>query len=357
MKLELFDYQLPKKYIAQKPISPRDHSRLLVLERKSGKISHHQFFEIEKFLEPSDIIVMNNSKVFPARLWGKKEETGGKIEVLLLKKLSPLVWEILIGGKGRKEGLVVNFSQGLKGKVIKKRSGGIWQMQFNCPGKKFQEIIKKIGEAPTPPYIKQKSDLKKYQTVYADKEGSAAAPTAGFHFTKSLINKLKKKGIQFEYVTLHVGFGTFQPVKVKDIEKHKMHSEFVEIKKDVLSRLLKAKKEKRRIIAVGTTSVRVLETVMGRPRINSRLPACGFKGWINLFIHPGFKFKFVDILITNFHLPKSTLLMLVSAFVSPCGTSADRSAFVGRKNIFKAYQEAMRKKYRFYSFGDAMLII
>lgn len=346
MKLKLFDYQLPKEYIAQKPVSPRDHSRLLVLDRKSGKISHHKFFEIEKFLKPDDVIVVNNSKVIPARIWGKKE-TGGKIEILLLKKISPQVWEVLLGGKGRKEGLKINLGKELKGEVIKKLPRGIWQLKFNYSGRKFDNIIKKIGEAPTPPYIKQKSDLKKYQTVYAQKEGSVAAPTAGFHFTKQLINKLKKKGVQFEYVTLHVGYGTFQPVKVENIEKHKMRPEFMEVKRDVLKRLLQAKKEGRRIVAVGTTSVRVLETVFknqtGRARINSRLPRGGFHEWINLFIYSGYKFKFTDALITNFHLPKSTLLMLISAFA-------------GRKNILKAYEIAKRRRYRFYSFGDAMLI-
>lgn len=376
MKLKLFDYSLPKEFIAQRPVTPRDHSRLLVLDRKKGKISHHRFFEIEQFLKPSDVLILNNSKVIPARLWGKKNLVaprqargafgGGKVEVLLLHRVSAKVWEVLIGGKGRKENLVINFKCGLQGKILKKLPGGIWQVQFNYGGKRFKEILKKVGEAPTPPYIKQKSDLKKYQTVYAEKEGSVAAPTAGFHFTKNLINKLKKKGIQFEYVTLHVGFGTFQPVKEVNIEQHKMHPEFVEVKKEVIRRLWEAKKEGRRIVAVGTTSVRVLESVfksqMGRPRIsaplnlrklrlggpasggNSRLPRRDVRKWINLFIYPGYQFKFVDALITNFHLPRSTLLMLVSAFA-------------GRKRILNAYEVAKKRGYRFYSFGDAMLII
>lgn len=347
MKLELFDYHLPKNLIAQVPQSPRDHSRLLILDRKSGKISHHKFFEVEKFLKAGDVLVLNDSKVIPARLWGRKE-TGGKLEVLLLKKISPKVWEVLMGGKGRREGLKINFKKSLKGEIIKKLPRGIWHLKFNYSGKKFDNILQKIGEAPTPPYIKQKSNLKKYQTVYAQKEGSVAAPTAGFHFTKSLINKLKKKGVQFEFVTLHVGFGTFEPVRVDDIEKHKMHPEFVEVKRNVIRRLLQAKKEGRKIVAVGTTSVRVLETVFknqtGRRELIRALPRGGFHGWINTFIYPDYKFKFVDALITNFHLPKSTLLMLVSAFA-------------GRKRILKAYEIAKRKKYRFYSFGDAMLIV
>lgn len=362
MKLSLFNYHLPKKYIAQKPVSPRDHSRLLILDRNSGKIAHHRFYEIEKFLKPGDVLVMNNSKVIPARLWGRKE-TGGKIEVLLLNKIFNQVWEVLIGGKGRKEGLKVKFSKKLKGKIIQKLPDGIWQMRFSIGGEKFKTILQKIGEVPTPPYIKQKSNLKKYQTIYAQKEGSVAAPTAGFHFTKKLINRLKKRRVQFEYITLHVGYGTFQPVKEENIKKHKMYPEFVEVKKGVIQRLQKAKKEGRRIVAIGTTSVRVLETVMGNRRASAQwrqkigvvapIYTNDFKGWINLYIYPGYKFKFIDALITNFHLPKSTLLMLVSAFAK---APADRSAFAGRTKILKAYEIAKRKKYRFYSFGDAMLI-
>ncbi|PIY96158.1 MAG: tRNA preQ1(34) S-adenosylmethionine ribosyltransferase-isomerase QueA [Candidatus Kerfeldbacteria bacterium CG_4_10_14_0_8_um_filter_42_10] len=345
MKLKLFDFPLPKKHIAQKPVSPRDRSRLLVLDRKNGKIAHHQFHEIENFLNFGDVLVLNNSKVIPARLWGKKE-TGGKIEVFLLNKMSIQVWEVLIGGKGRKIGLKINFPHGLKGEIIKSKQNGIWQVRFNIGGKKFQSILNEVGEAPTPPYIKQKSNLEKYQTVYAKKEGSVAAPTAGFHFTSKLINRLKKKGIQFEFVTLHVSFGTFQPVKEENIEEHKMHPEFAEVKKEVLERLVKAKSEGRRIVAVGTTSVRVLESMargFGQRAQSAKPRAQSFSGWINLFIYPGYKFKFVDALITNFHLPKSTLLMLVSAFAS-------------RKKIIKAYETAKKKKYRFYSFGDAMFI-
>ena len=285
---------------------------------------------------------MNNSKVIPARLLGEKE-TGGKMEVFLLNKVGRGQWEVLVGGKGQKEGLIILFPKNLKARLVERKDGGAWIVGFNKTGGEFEKIYKRIGEAPVPPYIKQKSDLKEYQTVYAKKEGSVAAPTAGFHFTKELISKLKKDGVEFQEVTLHVGLGTFQPVKVSDITKHKMHPEFVEVPKETLIKLWRAKKEGRRIIAVGTTSVRVLETVMAELKDKKNLPDKSFKGWVNIFIYPGFKFKFVDAMITNFHLPESTLLMLVSAFA-------------GRKNILSAYEIAKQKNYRFYSFGDAMLI-
>lgn len=342
MKLSDFDYNLPKELIAQKPIRPRDHSRLLVLDRKTGEIEHYKFYEIEEFLKKGDVLVLNNSKVIPARLLGKKKETGGKIEVLLLRKISPCIWKTLLGGKGRKEGLEIEFEGKLSGKIIKKLPQGIWHIKFNFKNRKFEKILDKIGEAPVPPYIKikdQKSKVKNfYQTVYAKYKGSVAAPTAGFHFTERLMNRLKKKGVQFEYVTLHVGYGTFQPVKEEQIEKHKMHSEYFSITKEVVKRLNKAKKEKRRIIAVGTTSCRVLESAL-KPYNHKVI----LHGKTNLFIYPGYKFKFTDALITNFHLPKSTLLMLVSAFA-------------GKNLIKKVYKEAIKKKYRFYSFGDAMMI-
>jgi S-adenosylmethionine:tRNA ribosyltransferase-isomerase len=334
MKTSLFDYYLPRQLIAQSPAKPRDSSRLLVYYRKTKKVIHDHFYNVGKYLRAGDVLVLNNSKVFPARLWGRKP-TGGKMEVFMLKKVKGKLWEVLIGGKARRVGLEIKFPRGLKCKIIKKLPAGIWQARFNFSGQRFDNIISKIGSAPTPSYIKQRSNLKDYQTVYAQKTGSVAAPTAGFHFTKSLIAKIKKQGIQFEYVTLHVGYGTFQPVKVNEIEKHKMHPEFVEVDKDTIKRLREAKKQGRRIVAVGTTSVRVLESVY-----NKR----GFKGWINTFIYPGYRFKFVDAMITNFHLPKSTLLILVSALV-------------GRKNILKIYKKAINKKYRFYSFGDAMLIV
>ncbi|MFA6272273.1 MAG: tRNA preQ1(34) S-adenosylmethionine ribosyltransferase-isomerase QueA [Patescibacteria group bacterium] len=342
MYLKRFNYQLPQKNIAQKPVSPRDHSRLLVLDKKNGGIKHKHFYDVGESLCKGDIVVMNNSKVIPARLLGEKE-TGGKMEVFLLNKVGRGQWEVLVGGKGQKEGLIILFPKNLKARLVERKDGGAWIVGFNKTGGEFEKIYKRIGEAPVPPYIKQKSDLKEYQTVYAKKEGSVAAPTAGFHFTKELISKLKKDGVEFQEVTLHVGLGTFQPVKVSDITKHKMHPEFVEVPKETLIKLWRAKKEGRRIIAVGTTSVRVLETVMAELKDKKNLPDKSFKGWVNIFIYPGFKFKFVDAMITNFHLPESTLLMLVSAFA-------------GRKNILSAYEIAKQKNYRFYSFGDAMLI-
>lgn len=341
MKLSLFDYYLPRQLIAQSPAKPRDSSRLLVYNRKTKKVIHDHFYNIGKSLKAGDVLVLNNSKVFPARLWGRKT-TGGKMEVFLLKKVKGKIWEVLVGGKNRRVGLEIIFPRGLKCQIIKKLPVGIWRVSFNFSGRRFDNIISKIGSAPTPPYIKKKSNLKDYQTVYAQKTGSVAAPTAGFHFTKSLMAKLKKRGVQFEYVTLHVGYGTFQPVKVGEIEKHKMHPEFAEADRNTIERLREAKKQGRRIVAVGTTSVRVLESVY-RLRTTDYSPY-GFRGWINTFIYPGYRFKFVDAMITNFHLPKSTLIMLVSALA-------------GRKNILGIYQQAINKKYRFYSFGDAMLIV
>ncbi|MFA6392119.1 MAG: tRNA preQ1(34) S-adenosylmethionine ribosyltransferase-isomerase QueA [Patescibacteria group bacterium] len=342
MYLKHFNYLLPNKHIAQKPVNPRDHSRLLVLDKNSGELQHKHFYDISEFLNKGDVVVMNNSKVIPARLLGQKE-TGGKMEIFLLNKVGKGLWEVLVGGKGQKENLTVLFPKNLKATLIERKEGGTWIVSFNKKGEEFEKLYKKIGEAPVPPYIKEKSDLKKYQTVYAKKEGSVAAPTAGFHFTKGLINSLKRKGVEFQEVTLHVGLGTFQPVKVSDITKHKMHPEFVDVPKETLAKLWQAKKDGRRIIAVGTTSVRVLETVMAELKNKKNPPKESFKAWVNIFIYPGFKFKFVDAMITNFHLPESTLLMLVSAFA-------------GRKNILRAYEIAKEKNYRFYSFGDAMLI-
>lgn len=339
MKLSLFDYYLPKSRIAQKPIRPRDHSRLLVLNRKTGRIEHRHFYDIVDYLKPDDVLVLNNSKVFPARLIGRKP-TGGKIEVFLLNQINQNTWACLLGGKGRRVGLKICFGAEhdharLRGTIIKQLKGGIWHIKFNLSGQKLLAAINTLGLTPTPPYIKRTSNLKEYQTVYAQKTGSVAAPTAGFHFTKSLLNKLIKRGVRPEFITLHIGYGTFQPVKVNEIEKHKMHPEFIEVDKATHQRLLQAKKQGRRIIAVGTTSVRALESLPKIAQSTDKL--------INLFIYPGYKFKMVDAMITNFHLPKSTLLMLVSAFA-------------GRSLILKAYQQAIRKKYRFYSFGDAMLI-
>lgn len=335
MRTSLFDYYLPRERIAQSPITPRDHSRLLVFDRKKKKISHDHFYNLGTYLQPDDVLVFNNTKVFPARLFGKKE-TGGAMEVFLLRPVKGAVWEVLIGGKVRRVGQPIIFSKGLKCEVIKKLSDGVWQVRFNKTPAQVFRIAGLIGTTPTPPYIKKTAKLKDYQTMYAQKVGSVAAPTAGFHFTEKLLVRLKKKGVRFEFITLHVGFGTFQPVKVDDITKHKIHSEYAEVSSSTAKRLIQAKKEGRRIIAVGTTTVRTLETFFnGKTKKKS--------GWINTFIYPGYKFRFIDAMVTNFHLPKSSLLMLVSAFS-------------GRRQVLGIYKKAVQQKYRFYSFGDGMLI-
>ncbi|MFH0956115.1 MAG: tRNA preQ1(34) S-adenosylmethionine ribosyltransferase-isomerase QueA [Candidatus Falkowbacteria bacterium] len=352
MQLKDFDYYLPKNLIAQKPIVPRDRSRLLILEKKIGKIQHKHFYNVVDYLKKGDVLVLNNTKVMPARLIGKRMKTGGKAEVFLLKKIKANVWQCLIGGQKRKENLQVEFGGGLKAEIIKNNLDGTWNVKFNKRGAVFMKLVEKIGRVPLPPYIKSSSakaseDKANYQTVYADdkKIGSVAAPTAGFHFTPALLKKLKNKGVQIEYVTLQVGLGTFAPVKVDNITKHKMHSEYVEVNKKTLENIMKAKSEGRKIIAVGTTSVRTLESVfLSKRSPTSNMEVGLLKSWTNIFIYPGYKFKIIDAIITNFHLPKSTLLMLISAFA-------------GREKVFKAYRGAIKKKYRFYSYGDAMLII
>ena len=356
MKLELFDYNLPKEMIAQSSKKPRDHSKLLVYNRKNKKITHNHFYNLPKYLKAGDVLVFNNTKVFSARLWGRKE-TGGKMEVFLLKNVNNKVWEVLIGGKVRRVGLKIHFKSGLKCEVVKKFDDSIWQIRFNKTTREVMKLTEEIGSTPTPPYIKELAKLADYQTIYAKKIGSVAAPTAGFHFTKRLLTELKKQGVQFEYITLHVGYGTFQPVKVNDIQKHKMHAEYAEADKATIKRLWQAKKDGRRIIAVGTTVVRTLETVFNKQARHKSLayPKNGFKGWINTFIYPGYKFKFIDAMITNFHLPKSTLLMLVAAFIQSRDT--ETSARRAVRLLKSIYQEAIKKRYRFYSFGDGMLII
>ena len=332
LRLKSYNYYLPPELIAQSPAKPRDHSRLLILDRKKNKIIHDRFYNLPQYLTKGDVLVFNNSKVIPARLYGKKE-TGGKIEVFLLRKIKNNIWQCLTKGKIKEQQKII-LPKNFIGQIIKINDDGTKIIKFISENPRvkpggFLNILS-IGQTPTPPYIKKKSNLIEYQTVYAKKEGSVAAPTAGFHFTKSLLTKLKKKGVQLEYVTLHVGLGTFLPVKENDITKHQMHTEYFSISKNTLVRIKKAKKAKRRIIAVGTTSCRTLESA-------------NCHGATNIFIYPGYKFKNIDAMITNFHLPKSTLLMLVSALA-------------GRSKIKKAYQEAVQNKYRFYSFGDAMLI-
>ena len=336
MKLKEFNYFLPQDLIAQKPIRPRDHSRLMVLNRKNHTIINDSFYNINKYLKPNDILVANNSKVIPARLFGQKT-TGGKTEILLLRPLKNNLWEIVLKGKGE-QNKEIKFSKKLFGVLKQQTTNQTWEIEFNLTNNSLIKQIYKLGHAPTPPYIKRDSNLQEYQTIYAQSPGSAAAPTAGFHFTKNLIKKLKKQGHEFEFVTLHVGLGTFQPVRTENIEEHQIHTEWGEITKKTAERLNQAKKNKQRIIAIGTTTTRILETFTLKNELIS-----GEK-WINTFIYPGYNFKFIDGLITNFHLPESSLLMLVCAFAE-------------KDFIIQSYKQAVKEKYRFYSFGDAMLII
>jgi S-adenosylmethionine:tRNA ribosyltransferase-isomerase len=348
MRVSQLDYNLPKNLIAHCLIQPRDYSKLLVIDRARKKIAHHRFYELPNLLTKRDVLVFNQSKVFPARLIGQKD-TGGKLEILLLKKRKDHIWSAMFKGKLKKR-QTINFG-GTFAKV-KNLKGNIAEIEFNKKDN-FWKFIEKEGKTPLPPYIepknKEKNLRKSYQTVYAKEKGSVAAPTAGFHFTKKLLLKLKKKGVGLEFITLHVGLGTFAPIKDRDIKKHQIHSETFVLPKDVVLRLNKAKGEGKRIIAVGTTTTRVLETCS---KDNKLIPK---SGETKLFIYPPYKFKFVDSLITNFHLPKSTLLALVSAFVSYPNTNEGfrdfKSSLIG-----KAYKEAVRKNYRFYSFGDACFI-
>jgi S-adenosylmethionine:tRNA ribosyltransferase-isomerase len=341
--LNEYDYNLPEELIAQTPSEKRDESRLLSLNRKTGEMKDQHFFDIVSYLHPGDVIVRNNTKVIPARLIGVKEETGARVEVLLLNpdKNEKDVWTALCGNaKTIKEGTVISFGDGkeLKAVCLRVEEEGLRVFKMEYQGI-FYEVLDQLGKMPLPPYIhNQEGKNDRYQTVYAEVEGSAAAPTAGFHFTKELFEKIEKMGVEVIDVTLHVGLGTFRPVKTNNILDHKMHSEYYEMSEEAASRLNKAKAEHRRIIAVGTTSVRTLESVMQR---YGTFKAC--KGDTTLFIYPGFKYQAVDALITNFHLPKSTLIMLVSAFAS-------------REMILKAYKHAVENKYHFFSFGDAMFI-
>lgn len=341
MKLSEFDFNLPEELIAQRPLDKRDTSRLMVLNREKQTIEHKHFYDIIDYLQPSDILVRNNTKVIPARLFGIKEETNGHVEVLLLKDLGDDTWECLVGNaRIVKINTVITFGEGLlKAKCIEIKDEGIRVFKMIYTGI-FFEILDQLGTMPLPPYIKEKlNDQNRYQTVYAKIEGSAAAPTAGLHFTDEIIEKIKAKGIEILDVTLHVGLGTFRPVKVDDILDHHMHSEFYMIEPDVAKKLNQAKANGQRIIAVGTTSTRTLEA-----NIKKYGKFTATHENTDIFIYPGYQYEAIDCLITNFHLPKSTLLMLISAFAS-------------KEFIFKAYQEAIDKKYRFFSFGDSMFII
>jgi S-adenosylmethionine:tRNA ribosyltransferase-isomerase len=340
LKVTDFDFYLPKELIAQHPLSHRDEARLLVLDKKTGNIEHKVFKDIVDYLNPGDCLVLNDTRVLPARLIGSKEGTNGKMEILLLKRTGDDTWETLVKpGKRAKIGSRFNFGGGkLKAEVIDIKEEGNRIVKFEYEGI-FEEILDELGQMPLPPYIKEKlEDKEMYQTVYSKEEGSAAAPTAGLHFTKELLNKIEKKGVDIAFLTLHVGLGTFRPVKVENIEDHNMHSEYYCMSKDTADKINNARKNGHNIVAVGTTSCRTLETIgdeNGMVREQS--------GWTDIFIYPGYKYKVVDKLITNFHLPKSTLIMLVSALC-------------GRENILNAYNVAVDKKYRFFSFGDAMFI-
>ena len=340
MKTEDFDYYLPENLIAQTPINKRDESKLMVLNKETGTIEHRHFADIIDYLTPNDVLVLNDTKVMPARLIGQKEDTNGHIELLLLKNTKNNIYECLCKPAKRvKVGTIVTFGDGiLKAKCIETKEEGIREFEFLYDGI-FYEILDKLGEMPLPPYIHKKlKDKNRYQTVYAKNIGSAAAPTAGLHFTQELLEKLKNKGITICYVTLHVGLGTFRPVNVEDVTTHKMHSEFYTINEETAKILNQAKKEGKNIVSVGTTTTRVLETV-----INQYQTFKECSGYTSIFIYPGYQFKAVDSLITNFHLPKSTLIMLVSAFCS-------------KEIIMNAYSEAIKNSYRFFSFGDSMFI-
>ncbi len=340
MKTDDFDYYLPEELIAQTPLKKRDSSRMLVLDKQNGNIFHKTFSDIIDYLNPGDTLVLNDTKVIPARIIGVKEETGAVIELLLLKNIDDNNWECLTRPAKRvKVGTVISFGDGmLKATCSSVGEEGIRVFSLSYDGILY-EILDKLGTMPLPPYIHEKlEDQSRYQTVYAKNIGSAAAPTAGLHFTKELLNDIKNKNVNIAYLTLHVGLGTFRPVNVEDVTKHKMHTEYYSISKETCDIINKTKESGNKIVVVGTTSVRVLETVMNR---FGELKECS--GVTDIFIYPGYKFKIVDNLITNFHLPKSTLVMLVSALA-------------GRDNIMKAYHEAVLNKYRFFSFGDAMFI-
>jgi len=357
MKIEDFDFRLPKNLIAQKPKKTRDESKLLVINRQNYTAKDHTFYELPQFLRSGDILVLNDSKVLPARLFGFKK-SGGKVEVLIIKKVDNSIYEVI--GKKLKIGEIISFEKSqLQAKVIF-HLGKISHLDFNLSEGKFIDEILKIGRTPLPPYIKnnlsEKENRKLYQTVYAKNLGSVAAPTAGLHFTKKLLSEIASLGVEILSVTLHVGLGTFAPIE-GELENHKMHAEFFQVDYDVYQKIIESKKSGRRIIAVGTTTVRILETIASSQKISDGKPIFKSKvnnktiekfdnkisGWTDIFIYPPYKFKLVDALVTNFHLPKSTLLLLVSAFA-------------GKRIIDRAYREAIEKRYRFFSYGDAMFI-
>ncbi|BFK81808.1 MULTISPECIES: tRNA preQ1(34) S-adenosylmethionine ribosyltransferase-isomerase QueA [Clostridium] len=340
MKVSDFDFYLPEELIAQHPLEKRDTSRLMVLDKKTGEIEHKIFKDIIDYLNEGDTLVLNNTRVMPARLIGEKENTGGKIEFLLLKRLEGDKWECLAKpGKTAKPGRRFTFGDGkLKCEVLEVLETGNRVIEFEYDGI-FEEVLDSLGEMPLPPYIHERlEDSERYQTVYSKEKGSAAAPTAGLHFTEELLEQIKAKGVNIAYVTLHVGLGTFRPVKAETIDEHVMHSEFYQVSEETARIVNETKDRGGKIISVGTTSTRTLETIGDE---NGRIKECS--GWTNIFIYPGYKFKVVDRLITNFHLPESTLIMLVSTLA-------------GKDHVLNAYNEAVKERYRFFSFGDAMFI-
>ena len=340
MELSDFNYELPQELIAQDPLEDRASSRLMVLDRETGETEHRTFRDIRQYLRKGDCLVINDTKVIPARLIGVKEGTGAKIEVLLLTRKENNVWETLVKpGKKCRTGTVIEFGDGLlKGTVIGQTEEGNRFVQFSFDGI-FEEILDRLGQMPLPPYITHKlKDRNRYQTVYAEHDGSAAAPTAGLHFTKELLQEIREMGVDIVHVTLHVGLGTFRPVKEKDVLKHHMHSEFYIVTEEAADRINAAKAAGNRVICVGTTSCRTIESAADENGV-----VHAKSGWTSIFIYPGYRFKVLDCLITNFHLPESTLIMLVSALA-------------GREHVLAAYREAVKERYRFFSFGDAMFI-
>ncbi|MCS6862653.1 MAG: tRNA preQ1(34) S-adenosylmethionine ribosyltransferase-isomerase QueA [Abditibacteriales bacterium] len=371
MDIALFDYNLPPELIAQEPLRERDHSRLLVLERATGAIQHRRFFEIGEFLRAGDLLVLNDTRVFRARLRGRKEPTGGKVEVLLLREVEAGLWEALVKpGRNAKVGSTLSFGEetspspssarrGERGTPLlgKGRLRGVVRMHVEGrtdfggrllrveEAQTFREKLRTIGEVPTPPYIHRPvTDENEYQTVYAREEGSVAAPTAGFHFTTALLERLRAQGVEQAFVTLHVGIDTFRPIQEKEIERHQMHAEFYAVPAATAEAIARTRQRGGRVIAVGTTTVRTLESAGSAEAGGTAGTVVAGSGWTRLFITPGYQFRVVDAMVTNFHLPRSTLLLLVSAFA-------------GRETVLRAYEEAVRHRYRFYSFGDAMLIL
>lgn len=346
MDIELFNYDLPNELIAHKPAEPRDACKFLVYDRKQASISHDIFYNILKYLQEGDVLVLNNTRVLPYRLFGNKS-TGGKVEVLFVHHLERNKWKALIRGKV-KEGSKIDIDDSTLNITVGRRILDAWEVSINVSLTEFKNILERVGQAPLPPYISAQKSEKKirsdYQTVYSHVDGSVAAPTAGLHFTDSLLERIQAKGVQIEYVTLHVGLGTFSPIRTNDITKHEMHEEHVHVRRSTMQRLVRAHKEGRRIIAVGTTSVRVLEGVVPMQLDRPLQNVTSYYGDVNIFIYPGYTFKVVQGLITNFHLPKSSLIMLVSALM-------------GRDECLRVYNEAVANKYAFYSFGDAMMIL